>query len=288
MAASDNHGNFAPMSDNNIQQGDFIFPADLRECCRYDDAQYCWHVLCLAGSAHFTIGDNSYNIIAGDAVIKSAAKPVRDLSCSDDFRCEALLIAWRFLNVNLPQTDYNIIGTFSMLDNPVLPMHRDDLERCRLNFTEIRRRLGQPYHSFYAQVMRRAVETMILDFYDIHSRWTDQPVAGLRQPSRIVQRFVALLQEGLYKKERSVEYYASRLFITAKYLSECCIIVSGHSASHWIDRYTTEEIARQLAQRHKPLSEIAFELNFSSSSYLSRYVNRTLGCSPSEYRKRLK
>ena len=285
---SENLDNFAPMTDKSVRQDDFIFTDNLRECCRYDDAQYCWHVLCLAGSAHFSIGDNSYNVIAGDAVIKSAAKPVCDLSCSDDFRCEALLISWRFLNVNLPQTDYNIIGTFSMLDNPVLPMHRDDLERCRLNFMEIRRRLEQPYHSFYAQVMRRAVETMILDFYDIHARWTDQPVEGLSQPSRIMQRFVSLLQDGLYKKERSVEYYASRLFITAKYLSECCIIVSGHNASHWIDRYTTEEVARQLSDRHKPLTAIADELGFSSPSYLSRYVTRTLGCSPSEYRKRMK
>ena len=37
-----------------------------------------------------------------------------------------------------------------------------------------------------------------------------------------------------------------------------------------------------------PLVDIAYELNFSSPSYLSRYVKRIFGGSPSEYRKRLK
>ena len=269
-------------------QNDFIFTEDFRECSQYDDTEYCWHVLILAGSAHFAVGDESYNVIMGNAVIKSAAKPVRDFICSEDFRCEALLISWRFLKANLPESDYNIVGTMAMLQNPVLPMHQTDMERCQKNFKDIRCRLEQPYHTFHAQVLRRAVETMIFDFYDIHARQTEQKIEGMSQPTRILQRLVGLLEEGLYKRERSVDYYASRLCITPKYLSECCQMVSGHNASHWIDRYTTEEVVRQLHDRHKTFVQIAYDLNFSSASYLSRYVTRVLGCSPSEYRKKLK
>lgn len=271
-----------------MEHDDFIFTDDFDECCRTDDGAYCWHVLVTDGAAHFMVGDESYNVIGGDAIIKSAAKAVTDFQCSADFRCEALLISWHYLNTNLPKSDYNIIGTMAMLRNPVLPMQRADMERCLMNFAEIRRRVQQPYHNFFAQVMRRAVETMIFDFYDIHARHTGQRIEGVSQPVRIMQRFIGLLDEGHFRRERSVDYYASRLCITAKYLSECCIAVSGHNASHWIDRYTTDEIARQLADRHKPLTDIAYDLHFSSPSYLSRYVVRTLGCSPSDYRKKLK
>ena len=204
------------------------------------------------------------------------------------FLIKALFISWRFLNANTPRSSYNIIGALSTSQNPVMPMQQADLDRCLLNFEEIRRRLDRPYHNFFADVMRRAVETMILDFYDIHARMTKQNIEGVSQASRILQRFVTLLQEGLYKKERSVEYYASRLFITPKYLSEACVAVSGHNASYWIDRYTAQELSHQLSDRSKPLIDIAYELNFSSASYLSRYVKRAFGCSPSEYRKRLK
>ena len=85
-----------------------------------------------------------------------------------------------------------------------------------------------------------------------------------------------------------MEYYASRLFITPKYLSEACDAVSGHNASYWIEYYFSQELACQLNDRSKPLVEIAHELNFSSPSYLSRYIKRVFNCSPSEYRKRLK
>lgn len=276
------------MTQQETLRSDFIFTEDFRECCQYDATEYCWHVLVLAGSAHFVVGDDSYNVISGNAVIKSSAKRVRDFICSEDFHCEALLISWRFLRANLPESDYNIIGTMAMLQNPVLPMYRTDLERCSHDFGEIRCRLEQPYHTFHAQVLRRAVETMIFDFYDIHARYAEQKIDGVSQPTRYMQRFISLLEEGLFKRERSVDYYASRLCITPKYLSECCLAVSGHNASHWIDRYTTDEIVRQLQNRHKTFVQIAYDLNFSSASYLSRYVTRTLGCSPSEYRKKLK
>lgn len=271
-----------------ISQSDFVFTEDFAECCLEKYADYCLHILCLSGAARFAVGDTLFNVIGGDAIIKSSGKAITKLYCSQDFSVSALLISWRFLNAATPQSSYNAIGALSTTQNPVMPMQKADLDRCLLNFEEIRRRLEQPYHNFFAEVVRRAVETMILDFYDIHARMTHQNVEGVSQAARILQRFVTLLQEGLFKKERSVEYYASRLCITPKYLSEACIDVSGHNASHWIEHFTTQEIAHQLAIRNKQLSEIAYELNFSSPSYLSRYVKRTLGCSPSEFRKRLK
>lgn len=276
------------MQKQEISQSDFVFIEDFAECCREEYADYCLHILCLSGAARFVVGDTVFNVIGGDAIIKSSGKPIKQLNCSQDFSVKALLISWRFLNANTPRSSYNIIGALSTSQNPVMPMQQADLDRCLLNFEEIRRRLDRPYHNFFADVMRRAVETMILDFYDIHARMTKQNIEGVSQASRILQRFVTLLQEGLYKKERSVEYYASRLFITPKYLSEACVAVSGHNASYWIDRYTAQELSHQLSDRSKPLIDIAYELNFSSASYLSRYVKRAFGCSPSEYRKRLK
>ncbi len=276
------------MQRQEINRRDFVFTEDFAECCNKKYADYCLHILCLKGAARFVVGDSVFNVIGGDAIIKSSGKPISIIHCSKDFSIKALLISWQFLNANTPQSSYNAIGNIATTQNPVMPMQQADLERCLLDFEEVRRRLNQPYHNFFADVLRRAVETMILDLYDIHARMTHRNIKGVSQASRILQRFVTLLQEGLYKKERSVEHYASRLFITPKYLSEACVAVSGYTASSWIEYYTTQEIAQMLSDRSKPLTDIAYELNFSSPSYLSRYVKRTFGCSPSEFRKRLK
>lgn len=88
----------------------------------------------------------------------------------------------------------------------------------------------------------------------------------------------------MYRQERQVDYYASLLCITPKYLSEACITASGHNASFWIDRFTSQEIARVLQEEKTTMQDIADRFRFSSVNYLTRYVKRTLGMTPSEYK----
>ena len=46
-----------------------------------------------------------------------------------------------------------------------------------------------------------------------------------------------------------------------------------------------QEITRLLRQKELSLTEIAEQMNFSSVSYFSRYVQKRINLSPSEYRK---
>ena len=50
-------------------------------------------------------------------------------------------------------------------------------------------------------------------------------------------------------------------------------------------RFTMQEIACLLRQKELSLAEIAERMNFSSVSYFSRYVQKRINLSPSEYRK---
>lgn len=77
----------------------------------------------------------------------------------------------------------------------------------------------------------------------------------------------------------------SRLCITPKYLSEVTNLVSGHSANYWIQRFTSLEISRLLREKSLTPTEIADRFGFSSLSYFTRFVSRTLGFTPSELRK---
>lgn len=74
------------------------------------------------------------------------------------------------------------------------------------------------------------------------------------------------------------------LCITPHYLSEISKSISGQSATYWIDRFVTAELSRLLILPDLPLESIADRMNFSSVSYLSRYVKSKLGVTPSEYR----
>ncbi len=265
---------------------DFFFTTDLQLACSAQFSDFCLHIVCLNGSARFEIGDNLYNMIGGEIMIKSTVKPVSHLVCSDDLQVEALLISQDYLTRNQPESDYKATGYLSTLENPIFSVGSEDVCQIQRDFSEICRRLDQLYNNFYDEILRREVDIMIFDFYDMHSRHVNIKVEGKERASDILGRFVALLQKGLYRENRRVDYYASLLFLSPKYLSEACVDASGYNASYWIDRYTVAAISQELLETKKTLQEIADDFHFSSVSYFSRYAKVHFGVSPSSYRKK--
>ena len=103
--------------------------------------------------------------------------------------------------------------------------------------------------------------------------------------ARLFLRFLWLAQEHA-RREREVGFYADKLCISAKYLSQVSRSVTGLPASQWIQFYATFELIALLNDMTKSLSDICEEMNFNSMSFFSRYTKKNLGKSPSEYRQR--
>lgn len=100
-----------------------------------------------------------------------------------------------------------------------------------------------------------------------------------------MNRFLTMLENGEYRKNREVAYYADCLCVTPKYLSEVSKKVSGYSANYWINRYTSLDIARLLRDKSLTFVRISDMFGSSSPAYFSRYVQRNLGMNPTEYRE---
>lgn len=94
-----------------------------------------------------------------------------------------------------------------------------------------------------------------------------------------------MLENGDYRENCKVSYYADALCVTPKYLSEVSKAVSGYTANYWINRYTSLDIAWLLRDKTLTFVEISDMFHFSSPAYFSRYAKRTLGLNPSQYRE---
>ena len=105
------------------------------------------------------------------------------------------------------------------------------------------------------------------------------------QGAQVLARFFSMLEGGTYRTQREVSYYASVLCVVPKYLSELCIKFSGVPANYWIKRFTIQEVKKLLRDKSLTIVQIADRLNFSSPSYLNRYVHKNLGVSPMDYRR---
>lgn len=99
----------------------------------------------------------------------------------------------------------------------------------------------------------------------------------------LFNRFVALLQQHC-SAERSVEFYASQMGITPKYLSLIVKKKSGRNASKLIDEAVVYEAKRLLKYSGLSIQEIAERLNFTSQSFFGKYFKQRVGVSPSRYK----
>lgn len=129
-----------------------------------------------------------------------------------------------------------------------------------------------------------AVQSAILDFFDFHSSIYSMESISTQNAS-LMNRFVAMLEDGAYRRHREVTYYADALCVTPKYLSEVSKRVSGYAANYWINRYTSLDLARMLRDKSLSFVQISSMFNFSSSAYFSRYVQHNLGMNPTKYRE---
>lgn len=280
-----------PISIENTYPGHFsfedselVFSNSLEEVDSDRFSQHAIHVLCKKGECGFQMSGSSFKIKEGDLVIWTHGKLVSEISPSHNFEVTVLYVSYRFVRKNYPNNDYDIIGNLALLQNPVLTLTDEERAICDNNLKQIAYRLPDTTHTFYHELLGCLVVAFFLDLYNIHKRINSKNHVS-DQNALLLRRFVELLETGAYKTNREVGYYASKLSVTPKYLSEVCKKVSGRPATFWIDRFTITEITRQLRNKQRTLTDISEEMNFSSISYFSRYVLRTIGLSPTAYRQ---
>lgn len=102
-----------------------------------------------------------------------------------------------------------------------------------------------------------------------------------------LSKFIRLVADHL-KEQHSVQYYADRLCITPNYLNEIVNAAMKVSAKQYIQNKVMDEAKRLLVYTDSPVSDIAFELHYSTVSYFIRCFRRYAGQTPLLYRKMYK
>lgn len=102
--------------------------------------------------------------------------------------------------------------------------------------------------------------------------------------SGYVQEFIRLVHQ-YYTQERSVNFYASKLFISPKYLSLLVKEATGRTAARWIDHFVITEAKNLLRFSGKNIQQVAYALNFSNQSSFGKYFKHLTGMSPTEFQK---
>lgn len=246
-------------------------------------SEYVAHVYCYAGHCDLFFNGQSFVLKAGQCMVIVTNRLLESVTPSSDCVAKLIYIKMGFLGQCTPLSNFGVVGTCQLFANPIFELTPEESVNCRKNFEAFERKFFNKAHHFYDDVMVSSTQLLFLDFFEFQVRIYGEQQVPL-QSALLMSRFLQMLETGIYREHREVAYYASELCVVPKYLSQVSKSVSGFSANYWIDRFTIQDIRRNLRDKTKTFQEIADMFNFSSLSYFSRYVQRILGASLTDLR----
>ncbi len=120
--------------------------------------------------------------------------------------------------------------------------------------------------------------------------WQQQEQSHLESQTRdqrLFSQFIQLVTQHA-PEHHAIDYYASTLCLTPRYLSTIIKQVSGKSAKQWIDDALVTRIKVDLLHTDKPVAAIGDEMHFPNPSFFTKFFKRMTGMTPKEYQNRHK
>ena len=236
------------------------------------------------GEAVFKIDMHKYHIKAPAVIIIMVGQTCELISYSNDLQGRAIVMSNTF-------TDSMFIGSdggythklySSMINNPLINLDKD--QNVFSEYFQLLKNIVQSPNSEYKIDAVRHLTLAMFYGYSHMKHDMSSYTKGTHRYNDIYSAFLEAVGNH-FKKEREVCFYADKLCITAKHLSQVIKEMSGRTASDIIEDYVITEIKALLLSTNMTIQQISDYLNFPSQSVFGKYVKRVTGKSPKEYRK---
>lgn len=164
----------------------------------------------------------------------------------------------------------------------------NESEKALYSFMLLAKGLYKDTDNLYRQqIIRSALNAYMLYIYDRYQRFYNTDEKNIETSrNKIFDGFIDLLHHNS-STQREVTFYADRLCISNKYLTDICHKVAGASAKKIIDNFAILQIKILLHNTQLTMQDIAHQMDFPDQSYLGRYFKRIEGISPSSFRKQV-
>ncbi|MFM9403829.1 helix-turn-helix domain-containing protein [Myroides odoratimimus] len=165
------------------------------------------------------------------------------------------------------------------INNPVIPLTQESFDLLKYEFDAIRHELQEKYYLQDIISARAAVIAAIVS----KSAEVIFTEVKIFQSNPRLSKFNTLIDQ-FFKEEKSVNFYASKLNISANYLNILCKKNLNISATQLIQQRILLEAKRMLQSTNLSIKEIAFDLGFVDHAYFSNFFKSKTGITPKEFR----
>lgn len=235
------------------------------------------------GSADLKINMRDYHIEAPAVLLVLNDQIYQSAGHSEDLRSKVILMSRSFSDSLFANSGEILPLKSSIMKNPVMKIENE--ENVFGQFFQLLQNIAaSPRQEFKIESARHLTLSMFYGYSHLKHEVNEVKCTNSRQ-EEIFTKFTELLERH-HKKEREIAFYADKMCMTSKYLSQVIKDYTGKTALGIIEEYVISEAKSMLLSTTMSIQQISDELNFPSQSVFGKYFKRVAGISPSEYRNR--
>lgn len=234
------------------------------------------------GSADLKINMRDYHIEAPAVLLVLNDQIYQSAGHSEDLRSKVILMSRSFSDSLFANSGEILPLKSSIMKNPVMKIENE--ENVFGQFFQLLQNIAaSPRQEFKIESARHLTLSMFYGYSHLKHEVNEVKSTNSRQ-EEIFTKFTELLERH-HKKEREIAFYADKMCITSKHLSQVIKDYTGKTALGLIEEYVISEAKSMLLSTTMSIQQISDELNFPSQSVFGKYFKRVTGKSPTEYRR---
>jgi len=235
------------------------------------------------GSADLKINMRDYHIEAPAVLLVLNDQIYQSAGHSEDLRSKVILMSRSFSDGLFANSGEILPLKSSIMKNPVMKIENE--ENVFGQFFQLLQNIAaSPRQEFKIESARHLTLSMFYGYSHLKHEVNEVKSTNSRQ-EEIFTKFTELLERH-HKKEREIAFYADKMCMTSKHLSQVIKDYTGKTALGIIEEYVISEAKSMLLSTTMSIQQISDELKFPSQSVFGKYFKRVAGISPSEYRNR--
>ncbi len=243
-------------------------------------------LFCLRGRMLVRLNLKEYELNENDVLVALPGNIGECLSFHED--CQVALIAYPDTTLfNLMEASMAVRFRKYLSCTPVIHLLQKEMQDIQSVYHLMRHCIHHTGGEFTHKILAGYLQVMCYYGY----QWLTENES--RQPNKetpdrqhvIFNRFISLVEKH-YATERKINFYADKLCLTPKYLSNVVYQASGRHAKDWIRDYIILESKALLKSGRYTAQQVGDLLNFPNASFFGKFFKAAVGCPPKEYMRK--
>ncbi len=242
-------------------------------------------ILITAGQCEISINLEPTQVKKNDILIVLPQQFFEIINYSEDFAVQVFFIAGDiFLEAGFHLRTYNLVQFFSTQYPEVVNLTPHIVKELNYHLKKLKKLLFDKENVFSNSLIIHHFSILMYELGNFYNKKKTEHLEKKQLRKEEIASQFLLLVSIHFKQERSVQFYADKIFISRKHLTKVITEVFKKTPKEIIIETIILEAKILLKNPKNTIGNVLFELNFQDIALFSKFFKNNTGLSPREFK----